>query len=196
MRERAFAKRHARMEERLNTGSRALPPLQCGDHVSLQDPAKNGKAGRWSKTAQVLEVGDHDTYTLKVDGSNRLTSRNRRFLRKITPFSTTIQDMPTTLFQPSQVTQAQPTQVPQPASAQPQTPSAQPQTPSAQPQIVEVSPEPSSPQTYSSSPRPASHNKTLLPVSRGSPPSPGVVHDYSAMKRDEEAARRAVLRTR
>ena len=33
----------------------------------------------------VMDVGQHDQYVVKVDGSGRLTTRNRRFLRKYTP---------------------------------------------------------------------------------------------------------------
>jgi hypothetical protein len=102
------------MEERLNTGSRTLTALQCGDHDSLQEPPKNEKAGRWSKTAQIIEVGNHDTYILKVDASIRLTSR---FLRKITTFSSTIKDKANALPQPYQFQQPQPTQFDQPQRA-------------------------------------------------------------------------------
>ena len=32
----------------------------------------------------------YDRYVLRVDGSGRLTTRNRRFLRRFTPYSTTV----------------------------------------------------------------------------------------------------------
>ena len=37
LREQAFAKRHAKMEEKLLTGSKSLPPLSIGDRVTVQD---------------------------------------------------------------------------------------------------------------------------------------------------------------
>ena len=42
---------------------------------------------RWDITGQVVEVKDHDQYVVRVDGSGRLTMRNRQFLRKLTPYS-------------------------------------------------------------------------------------------------------------
>ena len=33
----------------------------------------------------VLEVGDYDKFKVKIDGSGRVTERNRRFLRKMFP---------------------------------------------------------------------------------------------------------------
>ena len=37
---------------------------------------------KWDRTGQVVQVGDHDQYIVRVDGSRRLTKRNRKFLRK------------------------------------------------------------------------------------------------------------------
>ena len=37
----------------------------------------------------VLEVGDYDKYKVKIDGSGRVTERNRRFLRKLFPHQVT-----------------------------------------------------------------------------------------------------------
>ena len=33
-----------------------------------------------------MEILGHDSYLIKVDGSNRLTKRNRQFLRRVVPF--------------------------------------------------------------------------------------------------------------
>ena len=41
-----------------------------------------------------MEVGDHEQYIIKVDGSGRLTKRNRRFLRVFKPASMTIENTP------------------------------------------------------------------------------------------------------
>ena len=91
LRERALAKRHGRMEERLKHGSRVLPPLSCGDTVVLQDlQTNNGKPGRWTKSGKVVEVLPYDAYLVRIDGSRGVTQRNRRFLRKMQPFSPAI----------------------------------------------------------------------------------------------------------
>ena len=91
LRERALAKRHGRMEQRLKHGARALPPLSCGDTVVLQDlQTTDGKPGRWTKSGEVIEVLPYDAYLLRVHGSRAVTQRNRRFLRKMKPFSPAI----------------------------------------------------------------------------------------------------------
>ena len=51
---------------------------QVGNHPS-----------RWDITGTVVEVKEHDQYVVKVHGSGRLTARNRKFLRKITPYCST-----------------------------------------------------------------------------------------------------------
>ena len=56
--------------------------------MAVQDlQTKNGKAGRWTKSGEVLEVLPYNSYLIKIHGSRAVTKRNRRFLRKITPFS-------------------------------------------------------------------------------------------------------------
>jgi len=76
------------MEQRLKHGSRALPPLNCGDTVVLQDlQTNNGKPGRWTKSGEVVEVLPYDAYLVRIHGSRGVTQRNRRFLRKMQPFS-------------------------------------------------------------------------------------------------------------
>ena len=65
----------------------ALPPLNLGDTVAIQDQAaNNGKAGRWNKSGIVIEILPHDSYLVKVHGNRSVTQRNRRFLRKLNPF--------------------------------------------------------------------------------------------------------------
>ena len=81
-RELAMSKRHIRSEETLTKGSKTLPPLLEGDHVSIQDQSGHTPK-RWSKTGKVIECSGHDSYLIKVDGSQRLTKRNRQFLRKL-----------------------------------------------------------------------------------------------------------------
>ena len=84
-RELAHAKRHVKTQEKLASGSKQLPSLIVGDCVSVQDQSGNTPR-RWSKTGIVLEVSGHDSYLIKIHGSNRITKRNRQFLRKIQPF--------------------------------------------------------------------------------------------------------------
>ena len=85
-REQAHAKRHIRTEEVMTRGTKLLPPLKDGDLVAIQDQSGNSPR-RWSKTGKVLESMGHDSYMVKVDGTNRTTKRNRQFLRVIVPYT-------------------------------------------------------------------------------------------------------------
>ena len=84
-RELAHARRHVKMDETLHLRSRNLPSLRLYDVVSVQDQAGNNPR-RWSKTGRIVEECGHDSYLVKIDGSNRITKRNRQFLRKLAPF--------------------------------------------------------------------------------------------------------------
>ena len=43
-------------------------------------------AKRWDRSGVVLEVENFDKYRVKVDGTGRVTVRNRQFLRKVVPY--------------------------------------------------------------------------------------------------------------
>ena len=97
LREQAHAKRHARMEERLTSHARPLPPLQHGDTVAIQDLSDPCKPGKWTKTGTVVEALPYDSYMIRVDGSRRPTQRHRRHLRKLTTYSSLLaKDIPDT----------------------------------------------------------------------------------------------------
>ena len=52
----------------------------------IQNQRGLGKAGkRWDRSGVVLEDKGFDKYSVKVDGSGRVTDRNRRFLRAFKP---------------------------------------------------------------------------------------------------------------
>ena len=58
-------------------------PLRIGDRVLVQN--QTGRfATKWDKTGKVVDIHQHDQYSVKIDGSGRLTLRNRQFLRKMT----------------------------------------------------------------------------------------------------------------
>ena len=85
-REKALAKRSIANMERLSKNTKALPRLAVGDNVLVQNQVGNHPS-RWDITGVVVELKDHDQYVVRVDGSGRLTLRNRRFLRKLTPYA-------------------------------------------------------------------------------------------------------------
>ena len=78
----ALRQRYMRHMEKLDSGSRLLEPLRHGDRCWVQNQAGR-YANKWDKSGTVVETHPHDQYTVKVDGSGRLTLRNRQFLRKI-----------------------------------------------------------------------------------------------------------------
>ena len=82
MREQALAVKFAQMERNLSEGTRNLPSLDIGDLVQIQNQRGNTPR-RWNKSGKIVEKLDFDQYLVKVDGSGRLTRRNRRFLKKI-----------------------------------------------------------------------------------------------------------------
>ena len=84
-REKALAKRHSREHEKWSEHTHSLLPLRIGDHVYLQNLVGNHPK-RWERTGVVIEVRQHHQYVVKVDGSGRVTLRNRGHLRKFTPF--------------------------------------------------------------------------------------------------------------
>merc|ERR1712055_1237113 len=66
------------------TTTSRLPPLQEHTKVLIQN--QTGKAPlKWDKTGVIVEVMPFDQYIVKVHGSNRLTRRNRKFLRAYVP---------------------------------------------------------------------------------------------------------------
>ena len=61
---------------------RNLSELQIGDIVAVQN--KTGKnPTRWDKTGHIVEILPHRQYKIRIDGSRRVTLRNRAFIKKI-----------------------------------------------------------------------------------------------------------------
>ena len=83
-REQALRNRHMRMAERLEANTRHLPPLKVGDHVRIQNQI-GSHPKKWDKTGIVVEVRQFDQYVIRMDGSGRVTLRNRKFLRSYIP---------------------------------------------------------------------------------------------------------------
>ena len=75
-----IARRHMARSQMLNKQTRRLAPLKVGHTVSIENQHSNTPI-KWDHTVMIVEVGDFDKYSIKVDGSGRLTNRNRRFLQ-------------------------------------------------------------------------------------------------------------------
>ena len=172
-REDALRNRHMRDAERWSAHTKQLPPLAVGDYVRLQNQV-GPEPLRWDKTGNVIEVRQHDQYVVRVDGSGRVTLRNRKFLRKYIPVSPPTHrlsidsDLPT-------------------ASRSPTGPSASPPTPVAsapapldlpQPPPGFTSATPASPPPGSTPPSPGSasaHPDSASPPPGSASPPPGSV---------------------
>ena len=85
-RELALARRHARREADLSEHTKQLRPLEVGQVVMVQNQTGNNPR-RWDKSGVVVEVMPFDKYKIKIDGTGRITTRNRRFLKPIRPVS-------------------------------------------------------------------------------------------------------------
>ena len=83
--EKALAKRHCREREKWSEHTRDLRPLDIGDQVYIQNLLGKNPL-RWDRTGVVVEVKPFRQYSIRVDGTGRVTLRNRRNLRKFTPF--------------------------------------------------------------------------------------------------------------
>ena len=83
-REEALRNRHQKTSERLNEHTLDLPPLVIGDCVRIQNQ-HGPHPTKWDRTGVVVEVRQYDQYVIRVDGSGRVTLRNRKFLRKYIP---------------------------------------------------------------------------------------------------------------
>jgi len=93
LKEKALRMRFIRTSEKLNSHARDLKKLSVGDRCFIQNqtgPAPN----KWDRTGIVTDAMPHDQYVVKVDGSGRMTTRNRKFLRSFQPASATIQPAP------------------------------------------------------------------------------------------------------
>ena len=84
VRETAMARRHMRSQQRHDTHTKCLPPLHVGDSVTLQNQSGNNPK-RWNCTGTIVEDLGNRQYHVKIDGSGRVTKRNRRFLKFIDP---------------------------------------------------------------------------------------------------------------
>ena len=81
-RETALADRGARLKEKWSQNVKELPELKPGDRVIIQNQLGN-RPRQWHKTGVIYKFNGYDQYEVMVDGSRRITLRNRKFLRKI-----------------------------------------------------------------------------------------------------------------
>jgi hypothetical protein len=76
-REEAFVKRNEDLTEKYNRSTKEMPILSIGKEVLIQNTSFNK---RWLKYGTVVDRNDRK-YTIKVHGSGRVITRNRKFLK-------------------------------------------------------------------------------------------------------------------
>ena len=86
----ALRSRFIRNSEDYNAKSRSLPPLKIGDNCLVQNCHGNYPK-KWGLSGTVVETLPHQKYVIKIDGSGRVTTRNRRHLKVYTPATTFIE---------------------------------------------------------------------------------------------------------
>ena len=88
-RERRTAGRDQTLCDAYNTTAHPLEPL------NVQTPVMIQTKGRWDKSGRIVEVLEHRQYRVRVNGSGRVTIRNRRFLRPVSESISTASSSPT-----------------------------------------------------------------------------------------------------
>ena len=83
-REAALSTRRKADGEKWSEHTKLPLELEIGDHVSIQNGQGNNTL-RWEKKGVIVSIEGFDKYGIKVDGSRRLTFRNRKHLRKFVP---------------------------------------------------------------------------------------------------------------
>ena len=83
-REEVLRNRRISCKERLLLYTFRLPPLAVEDYVRVQNQAATNPT-RWDKTGVIIEVKQFDQFSIRMDGSERITLQNRKFLSKFTP---------------------------------------------------------------------------------------------------------------
>ena len=76
------AKTAKQMSESYDRNSRVLPELSVGDCVRVQNQTTS-RTTKWDKSGRVTKVLGNRQYEILMDGSRRVTMRNRRHLRRI-----------------------------------------------------------------------------------------------------------------
>ena len=72
--------------ERWSEHTKSLPDLELGQHVMIQNQrAPGNQARKWDRTGVMVDCPGYDKYSMRVDGSGRVTDRNRKYLRAFTP---------------------------------------------------------------------------------------------------------------
>ena len=81
-----MAKIRAVNKEKMDERTKNFAPLKVGDYVSIQNQT-GPKPTCWGKSGTMVETHGHRQYSFRVEGSRRVTLRNRKFLRHVDPIT-------------------------------------------------------------------------------------------------------------
>ena len=194
--ENALRTRFSKTSEDLNEHVKPLLPLKIGDKCFIQNQTGNSPT-KWHRTGTVMEAAEHDQYVIKVDGSGRLTRRNRRFLRAFKPASQAIENIPlkdTLISNEWKVNQADhrsahepPRTIPPKSSDEPILPIHQPNPPILPPETEDCPPGVPGHDQVTQPPSP-NHTPNLEPIDRA-PKIPAMMrriqsHNSKGLKED------------
>ena len=92
LQEEALRHRLGRNIDKMEAKAYDLRPLDLQDHVRVQNQT-GGAPRRWDRTGVVVGRDlKFDKYWIKMDGSRRVTERNRKFLRQFKPATTGLEE--------------------------------------------------------------------------------------------------------
>lgn len=85
----ALRTRFVKSAETLRRNAKQVKSLHVGDKCFLQNNVGHHPR-RWDRSGTVVDVCENDQYIIKIDGSGRVVTRNRRHLRRFIPASTEV----------------------------------------------------------------------------------------------------------
>ena len=162
-REAKAAASRAKAAKKWQEHSRRLPDLRVGDYVSIQNMLGNHPL-RWDRTGMVVEVRQHDQYTVRIDGTGHITLRNRKNLRRFG-------------HRPKPAAHQEP--LVRPPAAGPETPATPPAAPDNPPAVTPpaarpettVTPPAAGPETPATPPAAGPQSPSPPPAAAGPPPA-------------------------
>ena len=83
-RERTLALKRDSDDKRWSQKTKNLDTLEVGTPVAIQNQTGNNPT-KWDKTGVILENKPHSQVLIRVDGSRRVTLRNRKFVKELNP---------------------------------------------------------------------------------------------------------------
>ena len=84
--ETAMCHRYSMAEANLTEHTKELTPLEVGQSVMVQNQTGNHPL-KWDKSGVVWKVMPFKPYEVKMDGTGRITPRNRKFLHPIKTYA-------------------------------------------------------------------------------------------------------------